>query len=78
MTGSSGFTEDQVLRYSRHIILPKIGAESGATVANLPQVAHFSGYSPRLVHEGSFMSKVKVAILGCGGMAGAHARRRHF
>jgi len=26
MTGSGGFTEDQVLRYSRHIILPKIGA----------------------------------------------------
>src|SRR5438045_8397334 len=25
MSGSAGFTEDQVLRYSRHIILPKIG-----------------------------------------------------
>src|SRR6266508_1555741 len=27
MTGFAGFTEDQVLRYSRHIILPKIGGE---------------------------------------------------
>ena len=27
MTGPSGFTEDQVLRYSRHIILPEIGGE---------------------------------------------------
>src|SRR6266496_4716524 len=26
MTGFGGFTEEQVLRYSRHIILPKIGA----------------------------------------------------
>ena len=27
MTGQTRFTEDQVLRYSRHIILPRIGAE---------------------------------------------------
>ena len=26
MSGSTEFTEEQVLRYSRHIILPKIGA----------------------------------------------------
>jgi hypothetical protein len=26
MSGSPAFTEDQVLRYSRHIILPRIGA----------------------------------------------------
>src|SRR2546422_10483911 len=26
MSGPAGFTEDQVLRYSRHIILPQIGA----------------------------------------------------
>jgi molybdopterin/thiamine biosynthesis adenylyltransferase len=32
MTGFGGFTEEQVLRYSRHIILPKIGAAGQAAL----------------------------------------------